>query len=735
MSFGKEESILNQLNIKVKNDLDTILITKNGKFIYTFKDSTCRKFSIQFYQRGCNIEIISGYPKQINSEFIGIPSDFSTCGYVNFNNTEILMFTKDRQYWLFDENSGKVFNGFPRNLNNFHLWKNKSEFDKIRSLDAIFIWNDAGRKSYNCFVSSNMIYMININNPNEIIVKNLSYVFQNLPNFINSACNIHTKPYLIFLSDYTWYIYNESKGQLYENNNDLNSEYKPDESQNTEKMQEWCNQLYKQKIYNKDEYNQCITDIAMLGTSIGIQNNIITKDIDEGGLQHELSLYNREIIGKTQSHFKDNEPVYIVSGTGHYLKSDKDGIVSLNKTLEEPMNEFEWTIQRLSKDVYTFKNNFGHFLEADESGNSTAPNTFVGPLSKWNLIQYGTAYDLYHHDTQKSLKANPLGLDYYNPNDNMMWNIIPLEQESTIKMADVSEVENQKRYLIENYKQKIKQYILSLEAKNFEDEYRLAIENKMEEFKHYLEQYTIKTARKYNSLPPKDEKRYRDDIQYKKWYDTNEWKNNLGPNSNRVRKVEYREKTTDKLESINNVEPFINFNFIDSASKSITGASEYVPKIAYVDGRDLYNDGKSKVDVKFQDLRNAINKAKLNYASARINKQKPTIERLNESKQHFNQSVKEINDWKTDMLDKIAKEEAEREKIKKQIQYQLSTIDKLEKREKNLDNQKSDYESINVNNLQIIKEKNKLIMSRIYSYYGIILLSSMWMLFMIYKMF
>lgn len=194
--------------------------------------------------------------------------------------------------------------------------------------------------------------------------------------------------------------------------------------------------------------------------------------------------------------------------------------------------------------------------------------------------------------------------------------------------------------------------------------------------------------------------------------------NNIGPNSNRLEKIEYYE-----------YQPPIRFRNM----RFDTPPVEIKTRVIYVDGRPLYDIAKNKTEQYYNQLRNQVHQSKLNYVTTRIRKQQPVIERIQASNYKFRQIIKDINDWKTEMLDNIVNAETERDKLKKQLQYQLNNINKLQKVETDLDDQKQDYESINTHNLQLLEEKIKISKFRIYSYYGILIISIMWMLFILYN--
>lgn len=756
MSFGHAKSILKQLNIKVKNNLQNILFSKDGNFIYSFSDTTYIKYKFTKFEEGVEIKLDKG-PVSIAKNWKGIPDKFDSCGYVNYNNSDKLIFTKGNQYWIFNENNNRTFTGFPQNLNRFELFRNKSQLNNISGIDAIFQWQDTGSKSYNCFVSGPKIYMININNPAEITEKHFSYVFPDMPAFIKSATQVPFFSFIIFFADYTWFLYDESKRQLIGHDSiiDDSTSSATKTSSQMEKVQEWCRQLYSKKIYSQQEYNECIRDSRMVGTSMDQIEEIDKKETNDSDLQYKYGLYNKALVGNNvKTVFREHEPVYLVSQSGFYLKSDEDGLISTVKTLKEPVKDYEWFLQKTKKNEYGIKDAYNRYLQGD-TNTISAPNNYIGPLSKWNIIQIGTSFNIFHHDTKKSLKTDPLSLDYYNPIESMTWNIVELEGKTTMESYDAKDVIEKTNYVIDMYKKAYRNKIIMLEAKNFENSYQKEVENCFEILKKYLDSYISKTARTYYIPGPPDNELIKKDPSYREYHNKKySWTHKVSSNAGRIPKlVPYMPDRNS--ENFENIENFINFGKIfqqlqqtrerEERERRIRDRREQLPpltgtyrdwrwNVVHISGTDKYNQALSKVERHLNTIKSDIDKRKLNYANDRNKVRKSIEQKYKETDKQLESSVQQVDSWKNELTKKLKKATEEREKYKRQVQYQLSGINKMKHKETSLTNQVYEYDKINTDNIVVLEQQNKGIKSRIYMYYSLMAIIVVWMLFIIYMM-
>ena len=735
---SSSRGILKELEDKLKNDINNVIFDKNGRNIYTFKDNTYQKFTITYNSNGANIRPDSGYPKNTTMGWGNIPASFDTCGYVHFNNMDILIFTKDRQYWLFDENANKIFEGYPRDFSKFELFKNKPEFNKIQNLDGIFMWQDAGN-SYNCFVSGHKIYMIRKDDPSKLQSHNFKTMFPDLPNFVKCVSAIPNKNFIVIFADYNWYIYNQLTRKTISTKKDSIGNEQKDENTNTQmnKMQEWCRQLYEQEIYSKDDYNKCIRNSRMMGVSVETAEKMMNAKHEKGSIAHDYALYDHSLVGgKKKTDFKETEPVYIISNSGSYLKSSETGTLTMTKTLEKPVETYEWYIQKLGNDEYGVKDYRQNYLQGDKT-TVGVPNKFIGPMSKWNLVHVGTAYSLYHKDTGKSLKMDPISLDFYTPSDNMIWSIVPQQQDDVFERYDPTEMENQKKSVIESLREAYRKYILSMYAKNMEVQYALGVSNKFDNLTQHVNSMIPLCAQNYYKIGPLTPELRRNTHYVNYHNEINHWRNLIqiprGPADNRMFPKKFK----------NNAPNFVpRFSFGSRRLRSLVrrGPNPYAPfgfGSRLQSNKTYYNNAFRAVDRYFNStIRPDIDIQSRNYYTMRRTKHyAPLRNRMIQANGVLSAKRKELIDWKNNLIGLIRTAEQEKERLRRNTQYQLNSIDKLKMERLDLDDKLVESEDINLDNMDILIVKNNNEQRQIYMYYSLIALSILWIFILSYLMF
>lgn len=715
---------LTELDSKLKNDINNVIFHKNSRNIYTFKDNTYQKFTITHTNNNTTIRPDSGYPKNTTLGWGNIPASFDSCGYVHFNSVDILMFTKDRQYWLFDESANKIFDGYPRDFSKFELFKNKPEFNQIQNLDAIFIWQYAG-VSYNCFVSGHKIYMIKKNDPSKLQSHNFKTMFPDLPNFVKSISVVPNTDLIIIFADYQWYIYNQmtrktvskKENQMGDTNKEENT------SGQINKMQEWCRQLYEQEIYTKDDYNKCVRDSRMMGVSVETAEKIMNAKHEKGSIAHDYALYNDSLIGgKKKTSFKETEPVYIISNSGLYLKSSETNTLTMTKTLEKPVETYEWYIQKLGNDEYGIKDYKQNYLQGDK-GKVSVPNKFIGLMSKWNLVHIGTAYSLYHKDTGKSLKTDPLGLDFYSPDDSMIWNIISQEQDDVFQRYDPTEMKNQKNSIIESYREAYRKAIISIQAKNMEEQYTRSVMSKFDNLSQHVRSIVPQCAKNYYKIGPLPAER-RGDTHYFNYHNQiHAWRDQIqiptGPADNRQIYKKY--KLNRSLFNIRGPNPYAPFNY----------------GVTRVLNRNLFNSAQQVLNRYYNStIRPDIDLQKRNYyRHRRTTHETPLRQRMMNTHHNLSNKRTELIKWKNNLVGLIRTAEQEKERLRRNTQFQLNNINKLKNERVDLDDKLDKSEGINLNNMDILLLKNNDEQREIYMYYSLISLSILWIFVLVYLTF
>jgi hypothetical protein len=727
------KSILEQLNLKVKNDIDNVLFWKDGRFIYTFKDNTYRKFQIIYYDDRIDIRPESGYPKNISLTWGNIQGPFDACGYVHFNNRDLLMFVKDRNYWLYDDNANRVFEGYPRDFGSFELFRNKREFENIQNIDAIFKWRD-GNMAYNCFVSGHKIFTIDVNNPSVLRSNNFSQMFPELPNFVRSVSHIPHKDFIIVFADFKWFVYDQLNRKVIQLNDNLgNNQLKEGSAGQIKKMQEWCKQLYEEEIYNKDDYNKCVTDSRMVGMSLETIEKVNQNKYDKGSIQQEYGLYNSSLVGgKKKGNFNDSEAVYLVSNSGYYLKSSESGTLSLTKTLENPVETYEWYVQKTGSDEHAIKDYAQSYLQGDKEG-VTASNKFVGPMAKWNLVHVGTAYSIYHKDTGKSLKTDPLGLDFYTPNDTMLWSIISQQQDDVFERYDPSEMNDKKLYLLESYKEVFKNAAIAIQAKNMENNYTREVMEGFDRLGNYVQQNIPQSAQSYYRIGPLSPQDRQNANTRNHYEEINRWRTQIRAPRNIFDNYTIVKKTPRSRPA---PVPFdLRYGFrprptpVGNNSLAPYGYNTTTPP-----GKPLYNQAKTILERYYNStIRPEIDTKKQEYLSMRREQYDvPLRQKHNATSRLFDEKTTEIRNWKNNLVNQIKLTEQEKERLRRNTQYQLSDISKLKLTGDDLDDKMNDSNKINIHNFDILIEKNKAEQRQIYMIYSFMGLSMIWFVILIY---
>jgi hypothetical protein len=329
-------------------------------------------------------------------------------------------------------------------------------------------------------------------------------------------------------------------------------------------------------------------------------------------------------------------------------------------------------------------------------------------MSKWNLILYGTTFNIEHKDTNKSLKAEPLGLEYYSPGNNMLWNIVKQNQDEIFKRYDPTEIENEKNYLTEAYKLAFKNIVIAINARNLEKNYSGNVVLGFKRLSDYLRNYLKNTAKKFYIPPPINKTLSVRDPYYAMYYNkTNGWTKYVGPG--RFSIIRYF--------------PFRN-PFIKRGNSKY---GSYYYKAYRINGDVYYKRAIIRVNRYYKaNIVPLINNQRLAYTQKRVKNEIMLVNRIKDNRTKFQDSVKKMRQWKKKMEKNITEAEATREKLRRSVQYQLTLINKLKDKNIDLSEQINDFQNINTGNINTLNDYVSNKQNTLYIYYALIAFSLLW---------
>ncbi len=727
-----EKSILDVLN-KIGTDNDHLLIWRPNNKLYTFKGNEYWRYTINFESSNTIISNDKGYPILISSGWNKIPNEFDSLGYIMFNGAYKLMFFKGSECWMYDDIKNTVADGYPKKISQFPLFQNKNDFLKNININHVFIWHDRGQNSYNCFVSGNNVYLIPWNKPSSFEKKTLNSIFPVLPDFVSNILPINNTSYIAFCVNGQYILYNEANGSYFDNTGQLNIEQvsvknnKLDNSlvENTNineeknKLLEWCLQLHKKGIYSKDDYNDCIASGQIVGLDTDLSNikNVPTSDKVDRQYQH--ALYEGK-INVTKQKFNPQEPVMLVSHSGYYLVSKSDGLVITTKTIDASKNDHLWHIEILGNSEYGFKNNTQKFMQVDLDDIISVKNQYVGPLSKWKLIEYGTSYSLYHIKSSKSLRANPLGIEFYNPGENMIWDIIPKNINGESRTFDVTKLNNEKKYLLEKNRLAHLNMLKAYHAYLIESEYSNMVKKGFRDFRSYLDnikQPSIDTYYQPSPMANENKATWQEKYNYRM---VNKWRDQINSRAGNIQtyRIQYGKSSNKTFSSID---------------KDILNYSGTIVKGPVINGKTYYDNAVKVIGEHVEAIKQIVQNKEIEYGTDRHTKYGMNlVKKYKDSVNIVDNINNDILKWETDLKAKIEYAKTERDKYKNKLEYQLNQIDIYIKEADELDSDTVDNDKINLGNHNLIIDYYTRTKQSLMLHYTLLGVSCVWILLLLY---
>lgn len=727
MTYRYEKSILDNINAMVGTGINNIIHWKRNQHIYSFVDPMYYKYKVSFKLEDIYIKSISSH--KIIKGWNGFPSRVDALGYIYINKQEQLIAFNKRNYWLYNDTENKVYNGYPKDLSMLEIFRNNPIFDKINSVDCVFMFKHGNGNTYNCFVTGNTILMVNIYDFKKVKDTTLKEVFPDIPGFINTITPLNNTPYLLILSDHKWFLYNTDTSILVNSSGeevrsgqqlDIADSYsdKMKFTEQTKRMQEWCKQLYNRGVYNQEDYNTCIGESRMVGMNVSNVKAIKEAKHKREKLKYDLALYKSGVISnKSKATLVNNELVYIVSTSGHYLTCSADGVINVKPTIKEPVSDYGWFIEKLDNGEYGIKNNYQKYLQYDKN-QFNAINEYIGPLSRWRLKEYGQNFTIEHTNTDKAIKSVPLSLDFYTPDDSMIWNIIAQSDENIFKRYDKTKITNEVEQMVKALNHSYYNFNKIEESIRMENAYTKQAVKGFNNLDNYCSRFINKTAQQYYYPLPMDNEKKKD-VDYRVYYaKINSWRYKVGP-SNQTINV-YRPNTNQTRRSRRDNNKYAPYGY----------------KINRIKPSTYYNIAKKHVNNHYNNLKTVIRNKKIEY---RANRNEKFVKPLYKSRQTYLKEYKEkerdIEQWKTKMELKIKENEIERDKLKKKIQLQLNKIYKLKVNQGDLDLKLQEYGNINTGNLSMLEMQNNSVEKELQMLYILLGLGILWGCLLIFLMF
>lgn len=720
MAYRHEKSILKEIRDKVGADIDIALnlksdprqlvaITQNELSYYYFNISSGR----------VSIRRQSGFPKMISRHWAKVPESFDAAGYINIGNSYRLILFKGRQFWFFNEQYHSAGTGYPKNINDFELFRNKSEFDHLDKIDAVFYWHRRGKGYYNCFISANKLYLIPWNDPSRMEVYTTQTIFKGLPGTITSATKFHGTKYIFLIADYQGFLYDEEKDHSINIQGDIQKEgginilegnYMDEVSQQKQikKMQTWCHQLYQDDVYSKEDYNDCIRKSRMIGFDTENVNPPDKELASKDTQKYELGIHDSDIIRKQKKTVDDSDPVYLISQKGVYLIANQDNTTQVMNEIKEPMNRYTWYVERLSDGQVAFKNDNNHYLQYD-NGTLRTHNEYVGPLSRWKLKDVGSSYSFGHIASGKYLKAKPLSMGYYSPTDNMIWDIVPQKNEIFKRYNKMGWV-NHQHYILETIRVAYNELVKIHYHTSIEKDYMDSIRKAYDEFKKLLKDAVVDSATAYYLPPPPSPEMIAKDPQYRTYYNNKyAWTRQIRPNVGTIYRIipEIPVPKPDPFAHLSGYGGRKPANF-DKPPKTGYARYEYNKK-KQINGTLLYNQAERSIQRQINFIERLLDKELNRFQARRARTVGAAIARKKAIKEkHYRESLKKLDNLKNILKNLIKKREQKREILKSNIQTQLGKLHNLKEKGSNMTDKLQKYQDINLENEPIIKKRMDL---------------------------
>ncbi len=605
-------SILAKLNSLPKNIIHILFSKVSNKLFVFSKDTYWRYDKLTF-----NVD--PGYPKLISNGWKGVPDSFNCCGYIKNNSLQQLIFIKDNYYWLYDEVSNKlIVNG--KLITDLGL----DETNKVSSILVSYYQ----QQEYNMFITEDDVILIN---PTDKTKQSLKFkiVFPGIP--IYSAGFYVSNNYIGFRFNQSYTLFDSINTKSIETNQVNEAPFNSDKIRNNmDRVQQWCLHLYNQNIYDDIDYNTCIENSGYIG------NNLVANKTElANNKSYEYSLNNSDNISIDINKPLSFNQVYLKTHGDYYLTNRNDGIYTIN-TLNADESQI-WNIEIIDEKQFAIKNKNGNYLEINKNESVILGTNVINPLNKWKLIEYLNSYNIVNSYSGKSLKANNLGIDVFNPNENMIWDIIPANK---YEKFDSKEIDDRYNVIINKLRETYADYVKLGYAVNLEKTYQTNAINCFEQLKTLCKSKIINTAIKYYYPVPMSVADKKDPQKVIKYNYDNAWRFLINEQS----VGEYKNLYNTALSNVT--------KYCDSISKFIDEQKEIfinnrrnvnLAKLnaLYKNKTDLYNEQYDNLNIFISDLNTMVDESTNKLESYRL-KLEQSLSEVEDTQNNYSKIAKSI---------------------------------------------------------------------------------------------
>ena len=260
----------------------------------------------------------------------------------------------------------------------------------------------------------------------------------------------------------------------------------------------WCQGLLDNDIYTQKQYNECVRGFV----DMGVGEMPPDMDLPSTSNEHTYSLYNRDSDYTTKNIVSSSSgKVMLKTINGMFLTSKPDGeiYISNGKDLTN-QKEVEWKINFQKDDTYTILSTYGNFIgitrdkrlttnnqnleEISQVTNNTpvADREALDPSTIWkiNKIDNRVTLESMKYPGEKITNSTPISLSK-GQSESQFWLVVnvPNQNESIIPLFDPIQIHEAKNIILTDLSNLLKdKFILLVEIKflfgigrNLEDEY------------------------------------------------------------------------------------------------------------------------------------------------------------------------------------------------------------------------------------------------------------------------
>jgi hypothetical protein len=361
------------------------------------------------------------------------------------------------------------------------------------------------------------------------------------------------------------------------------------------KTYNWCKKLYKNGLFDVNNYNDCIASFNHEHQG-EISNNL---QQTRTGIENSFSLYNRTDKYITESNPENlDQKMYITSFNGRYLGCKSDGKFYLASDFQNSninQSELEWTIISLENNYVSILNSNSQYLMTNLNNCVKAEGNSINAATKWELKRLDNNIYLVSSlfpEKKLTFTVNKEFVDLNvetGLNENAIWNLTPVNINSTgniINEFDDTNLKAEKRNQLNNFiKGKKIQILINTEIYILRQLLH-QIRTNINSIKTHIDNNFENSVSAYRSLSGK----YIDELNSLDEYRRNLMTTNLNNTqylmlTQNIQKLETKLKLTDKINMNRNMKTDLNRqlnNYMEQCTRDInnliTEREEYLKR-------------------------------------------------------------------------------------------------------------------------------------------------------------